>query len=291
MKKKLILITVILLQVIGFQVQAQNIELLYSKQVLIGPEDVNIHYEEQAEYYIQQYKSYLSEIEAIKTQTEHDLDYVKSVIAERKQKRKKIRSWGRSRSILEEEVAKEKQTRQGKRKEKHKESLKEHIKLWSDYKMTESKDVSDLSSENTCYEITSENGTYAPGEYKMLKINANEQLQWDEIKPSKAETVSSQYIVEEASSVKKQVKKRDCESPNPDDCLEWKEIAIPAKYGTRTERVSIKECEERGFTYQDIGDKCTNTITVNSTKEYTKVIDTQTGMEIKVINYKAVKCE
>lgn len=290
MNKKLIFMIVILLQAIGFQVQAQNIELLYSKHVLIGPEDVNIHYEEQADYYIQQYKSYLSEIDAIKTQAEHDLDHVKSVIAERKQKGKKIRSWGRSRSTLEEQVAKEKRTREGKRKEKHKESLKKYIKLWSDYEMTESKDVSDLSFENTCYEISGEDGIYVPGEYKALKINVNETLQWDEIKPVKAETVTRQVMVKKASSVKRQAKKRDCESPNPDDCLEWREVAIPAKYESRTERVNLG-CEERGFTYQDTYDNCTNTITMNSTKKYIKVIDIQTNMEIQVIDYKAVKCE
>jgi len=333
MNKKLIFIVVILLQVIGFQVQAQWDNLAYSKQVLIGPENVNIHYEEQAEYYIQKYESHLPKVEEIKTQIEQqkikpekveikteaekDAEDIREVIELRKQKGKKTKFLEKMLSHAEEAVEKEKeiekqkeaenqirrqkqierQKQEQKRKQKaltkEMELTKEYIKLWSDYKMAESKDLSDLSSENTCYEIIGENDTYAPGEYKVLEININEQLQWDElVKEIQTVTYTKQVVIEEASSVKKQVKKPDCESPNPDDCLEWKEVAIPAKYGsmTATERMTKRECQ-RGFEYQDMYDSCVKTITINSAKNHIKIINVFTGMEIKVIDYKQVKCE
>jgi len=279
---------VILLQAIGFQVQAQRAMSPHLKQSLISPEDVNIHYEEQAEYYIQMYESYLAEF---KTPTEKDAEDIREQIILRKQKGKKAKFWEKMLSHAEAAVEEEKATSEGRRREKRKEPLKEYIKLWSDYEIAKSKDLSDLASESTCYEIRGESGTYAPDEYKILKINANETLQWDEVKPAKVQTVTRQVLVEEASSIKKQVKKPNCESPNPDDCLEWKEVAVPAKYKSLTERVSLGECKDRGFIYQDAYDRCTNTITINSTKKHIKVIDIHTNMEIQVIDHKEVKCE
>lgn len=333
MQKKLIFIVVILLQITGFQIQAQQTNFGYSKSDLISPENVSIHYEEQAEYYIQKYEPYLAEIEKIKTeivqvrteevemeveiktQIEKDVEDIKAVIESRKRKNKKTKLWEKMLCAAEEELQREKQIKEEiqrekqKQKEKQKEIqeeiqrqrksekerkrelIKEYIKLWADYEINESKDLSDLSSENTCYEINGENRTYAPGEYKVLEINPNEKIQWEEIKPPKAETVTSTYMVEAPSSVKKQVKKPDCESPTPDDCLEWKVVEIPGRTATKTERVSLKECKDQGFVYQDTYDRCVKTITANSTKKYIKVIDIQTGMEIQVIDYKVVKCE
>lgn len=272
--KKIILILLIFCSN-KITLQCQNVAYEKYDYLLISPSQVNRFYAEQIIDYIAYYESAIEK--AIQ-----EVELKRSQILELTDKQK-ISNRDRIKiSNLEELIN---------FKELEISEIEFYKQEWEDTKLVYEKiNLKFLLSENTCYEIVGIEKNYSPNEYKIEKYELDGNHSWIEILPSKHEFEEEVRIKTSSSSTKK-IKRIDknCISNNPDDCITWETIEVPATFTTIQEK-NLFFCPD-GFYLANEKCKRERTIKAESGSIEIKVLDINNDNEILVLNNNKVKCK
>ena len=123
-----------------------------------------------------------------------------------------------------------------------------------------------------------------PAEYESVTEQVLKKEASSRIERVKAEYVTERETIETKPATTKWVKKkadRNCLSADPEDCLVWCLVEVPAQYRTVTKQVR-KGCPDG---YTDNGDDCTRTVEIPAeygTRTYRKVKSPATTREIEI---------
>jgi len=278
MKKVSLLLLILPLSLI--HLSGQSIYLEFSNETAIGPKNVNWYFGGQINYYVGKYE------ELIETLVEYENEYHEEIKGIKN--KKIIRKKDRTRVSELQEYLTDLKNEQ--------EILLEYISLWEALEINDySNQLSQLDFESKCYDIASPNGFYSPNEYDIIELNLPNKLHWTEkINYAVEERKTEKVLVERAKEewVKKKAD-RNCLSANPDDCMVWCLVKIPAKYKTELISKGGKVCDESFYLNEDQSE-CLRVIEIaKNTNEPTKIykiVETNTDQEIVLVNTREVKC-
>ncbi len=262
-----------------YQTNAQNDYLERINGFLIGPENVDIFFDTQSEFYIEKYQLLQENISIEKVDNEEAILELDKKNFNRKKTVEEISLLKKANRLLDLEIA----------------LIDRYLDLWSDWEMP-NKNSSFLDSykgEN-CYQIDGQEFSYFSTDYRLDTLEAGSRIAWYE----KVDLVPLDFEFElekisEAST--KWVKKRadrNCLSADPNDCLVWSLIEIPAQYDTIVIQEAVLGCLA-GFELEQSGDQCERAVISADKVEVdlqVKLMDILTNREIAVKNYEVVKC-
>jgi len=270
MKKALILTLFIPLQMITYQVCAQNLFLESINEIIISPDDVNIHYEEQIDYYSEKHQTFIDYLAETKASNQSEIEQIQSKEKIKRKDYKKIKALEQSITVLDEEIS----------------LLENCIVAWSNLEISGNDKFDQLSS-TKCYNIETEKYIYSPEKYTILEVYPDEKLSWYE----RAESTEQKEVdtLTTGITTKWVKKKRDnCVSQKPDDCLMWCLVQVPM---TQTIHKRMQVCPLE-FEYREgVCIKEVNADNKNTTTKRLRIIDINTLTEIHPIGFEESDCK
>jgi len=274
MKKGLTIILFLALQMITYDVQGQDAFLESINEVVITPEDVNVHYKEQIGHYTKKYQALITDLTNTRTSYQLEIEQIESKKKIRRKDAKHISGLKTLMAILREDIK----------------VLKACISVWADLKIHDNERFEHLFS-NRCYNVITKEDVYSPERYIMLTTFKDEQITWYELAEG-AEREEEETIVTEKATTKWVRRKadRNCASQDPNDCLVWCLVEVPAT--TQTIIKNIQECPI-GFQYET-NDICVREVSIdneNKTTERLRLISTSNFMEIHPVSFEESDCE
>ncbi len=273
MKKGFTLTLFIVLQIMAYHVQGQNLFLESLDEIIITPENVNVHYEEQIEYYTKKYQTLINDLTDKRASYQLEIEEIESKKKTRKKDAKYIDELKPLIATLREDIK----------------VLKACISLWTDLEVLDNENVEHLSLDK-CYDITAKTYVYSPEEYMILEVYPDEILTWYELTES-IEIEEVETIPIEPATAKWVRKKVDenCLSRNPDDCLIWCLVEVPAVTQIIIKR--IKECP-LGFE-NEVDNICVREVDVDNGKstKRLRIMDITMLTEIRPVSFEESDCE
>ena len=254
--------------------QSQELETILT--TLIGPENVDSYYEEQIRYY----QDYLDELkQEIKQMLEVEQ------VAERKiRAKKKIRDKQKVRlAEIMDEIALLKLDLV---------YIDEFLLYWKEHETSlyqKTKEFSTSFDANKCYKLFFEGKELFSDKYEIIEKDLMEKIKWKEY--TEYETYTSRVEVKPASTewVKRKAD-RNCISSNPDDCMVWCLVEVPAEYKTVTKKGCPQEFNSSKDKFQ-----CTNVCsTENRAKKRRKIViqnKEYPSKELRISDYSIVECK
>lgn len=259
-------IKLILLLVLYFicSLNAQSEYIASLDLVVVGPQNVNLHYEEQRTYYLKKYLPYLKDARNYLAQ----LTKEKEVLLEKKKLKKrdkiKIGELESLEAVLISEIR----------------ILNNYVERWRNYKLLDTPPLTKAIHDFDCLEIVTDERIYSPNEYTIVRISNQDSIFWNEIGP----TIQTEQKVSNAMWVKKPAG-RDCLSADPADCMVWVLVEVPENGLSSTCPTSYYRMKGKDF--------CTKQFTVaNEFKDSsrTKIYSIMDYIELKIVETRKVKC-
>lgn len=275
---KLIKYVFALMAVLGIQeVKGQVFEIDYFDKTMVGPDNVDFIYGQQIDFYLADCKLTTVKLDSLVGLQEYELSFVKS--------KGKIKKRDR---IYIKQVEKELRNLTSKKM-----MVDSCRKSWVDIRaiLSNSANVENLDSQK-CYEIVGKDSTYLPANYKIATISIKEYLFWNELTVINEVEDSKEIEVEPATTRwEKRKSTENCLSANPEDCLVWCLVDVPAKYKTIVSQE--KECPD-GFAIDFNKDNCKKNRSLpigGETTKVVKVFERSTSKEILVQRFLEIGCD
>lgn len=254
--------------------QSQELNTLYV--TLIGPENVDRYYDDQVVYYQKYYNKLKIEVE----------DMIKEEESEEKKLKTKRKLRGKAKERLDRVIE------QLTYLDSDLSFIEDFLGYWEEHKSNfyqKNKEFSNSFDKNKCYTIFVDEKKLASNKYKIEEEQLKEEVNWKE-------EILSNYKeerIETNPATTKWVKRKadkNCLSADPNDCLVWCLVEVPAEYAT--ERVAT--CPE-GFSISKDEYLCTNKCSVPSNHEgQRKIVITNKeypSKEIRISNYTIIDCK
>lgn len=273
-----------LILVFGIFVTAftQSQELNTIIETLIRPDNVDSYFEHQSIYYQDTYKG-------LKAQVEEMIDEEKS-IKKRIQGKKKIKrkdqvvldEVNERLSFLQEDLA----------------FIKEYISLWKSYKNFDGKIREEFQANydvNKCYLIKTEIEELKPYEYKIEVEELTEEINWKEMVDGLESYKKGERILIQSDTTRwvKRKADRNCLSTDPNDCLVWCLIRVPAEYEVAQESGVLK-CPDN-FKVSPDKKYCYRKVSIINEKGKTKKLVIKDkdfpDKELIIKNYSVIDCK
>jgi len=174
--------------------------------------------------------------------------------------------------------------------------VEKYLTLWREWNHP-GKNNTFLKSYNSekCYELEGNDFTFSPADYRLDSLGKGSHIWWNE----KMDQVMLDFkfdLVEVAPASTKWVKKRadrNCLSADPNDCLVWCLIEVPAKVDTVIIQEAKLGCLD-GFFLNKNELECDRTIISEEKVEselQVKVMDLYSEQEIRIKEFKMVECK
>ena len=270
------LILVFWIFIAGF---AQSQELNTLIETLVRPDNLDSYFEHQIDYYQEYY-------EELKLEVEEMIEDEKS-IKKRIQAKKKIRK-------KDQEILKEVNERLALLREDLS-FIKKFISIWKSYENFDNKmnmSFYENYDSNACYLIETEYDKLDAYEYEITYAEVNQTIKWKEF-VEKVNQYGKERIEIAPASTKWVKRKADknCLSADPNDCMVWCLVEVPAQYKT------IKAQSYCPEDFQISLDKkyCHRTISVINEKEKTKRLVIKDidflDREILIKDYSVIDCK
>lgn len=260
----------------------QSQELNTIIETLVRPENLNSYFDHQIVFYQNSYKE-------LKVQIEEMIDDEKS-IKKRIQSKRKIRRRDQEKldevnerlALLKEDLA----------------FTEKFISIWRSYERFESKTRNgfyESYNADTCYVLETEDEKLEPYEYEIKWEEIKQEIEWQELVEGIEHCKKGDRIEISPPSTKwvKRKADRNCISEDPNDCLVWCLIEVPAEYGIAEDHMVLK-CPN-GFQISSDKKYCYRTISIINEQESTMrlVIKDKDfpNREIKIKNYTITDCK
>ena len=260
----------------------QSQELNTIIETLVSPNNLDSYFEHQPVYYQDAY-------EDLKVQVEEMIEEEKSIkrrIQGKKRIRKKdqiVLDEANERLVfLNEDVS----------------FLKEYISLWKSYENFGGKLRKEFQANynsTICYQIETEYAKLEPYEYEVQMEELSQEIVWKEMVEGVDQYEKGERILIQPATTKwvKRKADRNCLSADPNDCLVWCLIEVPAEYGFADEG-GVQGCPDN-FQMSVDEKYCYRTISIFNEKGKTKRLVLKDkdfpDKEISIKEYSVVDCK
>lgn len=244
---------------------AQSIYLEDLDDYLVMPDDLNLSFQEQSDFYIKKYNSFL--------------DYFQKELNEYQAEIKRLKE----------------KKRLSKKKKKYLQDLEDDITYWEakidtvgiyldTWELFEEPSLredlrEDIHSGN-CYDFYTDGKVYSSSEIELKNYADSNVIEWEERLPCRVKTRSK--VV--GQKWEKRRADKNCTSSNPEDCLVWCLVE-------KKEEEEYEACS-KGFDLEEETSTCVRVQSLSVEKRHNrlKMIVIKTGKEIEVLEYKQVSC-
>jgi len=233
---------------------------------LIGPENVNLHFQEQEAFYLAEYRQILKD-------SKEELSVLlaeKTALNDKKWLRKKGKQRLAEVNYLEVVIKAEIS------------SLKKYIELWERYPFHENPaSVAQQLLTDDCLELVGEKGVFSPKEYQVVTITNDFYVSWEEVikvPVIEKEVVTNKWVKQKAD--------RNCLSANPNDCLVWVLVE-------EIEKKTIKTCPT-DFPKRTARNLCIRELSIENKhfmEKRIKAFTTKSRFEIELVEVRKINCE
>ena len=262
-----------------YSVSAQTDYLARTNTFLVGPSNVDVFYNSQKKHYIEKYENLLEEILFTKEINLEDIANLENKFLNKKKSFELIKELMEINSQIEKEAM----------------MLDNYLELWNDWTAPKlNQEFLNNYRSDLCYQIDGSELSYFPGDYLIDTLSSNSQVSWNE----KVDLMLLDYkfeleeITPASTGWEKKRADRNCLSADPNDCLVWYQVEIPATYDTIVIQEASYGCME-GFLFSEIDEQCERRIMrkrTTTSELVVKVMDVLTGREIKVKKFEVVEC-
>ena len=252
----------------------QVYQLKHLDEMVIGPASVNFKVSEQVAYYDQKYSVFIDTLDQM-------LSDINSEISELSIKRRKNKKQIDALEITYQEILDEI------------DMVEKFNLVWStqfpqELVQQKSNVVFEDVNKSACYDLITESKIYGQSEYTLLM--PKEKTIWEEV--SKQGLLEDKLEFVKTPAATKWVKKkadRNCVSANPDDCLVWCLVQVPAQNKTViNERIDVTCSSD--FTFVEQENKCIRQASIANEDPKMKFILSINNKEIFPEGLKEVKC-
>ena len=274
MKKGLTLVLLLALQIITYNVQGQDVFLKNIDEIIITPEDVNVYYEEQIEYYTKKYQALITDLTNTQTSYQLEIEEIESKKKIRKKDLKYISELKPRMMILRKDIK----------------TLKACISMWAGLEIPDNEGFEQLLSAK-CYDIKAAEQVYSPEEYSILEVHTDENLSWYELAESiEIEEVEVKIIEPATTKWERRKADRNCVSQDPNDCMVWCLVPVPAV----TEKI-ITKIEKCPLEFENkTNNICVREVSIdnkNKTTERLRIVSTANLTAIHPVSFEEVDCQ
>ncbi len=248
--------------------------------ILIGPDNVDVFHDTQSEYYIEKYQL-LSE--NISIEKEDNLESIRSI---EKKKFKSAKTKNEIASLKEINLLLDAEL----------ETIEQYVNLWRSWNSpTKNQTFINAYEAKKCYLIEGHEYTYSSSDYRLDTLEKGSHIWWNE-KVDQMMLDLEFELVEVEPATSKWIKKRadrNCLSADPNDCLVWSLVEVPAKFDTIVIQEAKLGCINE-FSLDKYGLDCDRTVTSEEKVEselQIKIYDRLNGKEIRIKEFEEVECE
>ncbi len=262
----------ILFQFLSLSIFCQYQPLETLDEFLIGPENVNVHFEEQVEFYLEKYNSMILNIDELEVLHQEELERLEGNVKKKLWRRNQIRKVNETIDLLiEDRIA-----------------VENYIQKWEEFQFESWSHFNENYDSKQCYNIMSKTKTYLPNEYS-IELEDSDSISWEVFVPKNMVAKIKVTRISQSSG-HKWVKKRadkNCLSNDPDDCMIWCLVEIPEEFRT----FNYYEGFPKVFKYSEEkeGYIILHTLERINNNQY-RLFDLRENIEIKLVNYQVVDC-
>ncbi len=252
--------------------------LLIIDEILVTPEQVDHHYEEQVEYYIDNYTAlqaiWMDEIRMI----DEEINVIKLNEKIRNKDRREISDLEEVKRDIKSDL----------------EIVDYYLLSWLGFEISDKQiEFHNHYDLNKCYDLTTKSSFYSPEDYRVDFVDSSQLLFWFEVLPvTVIKQKTEQYSEGTTTKWVKKKAERNCLSSDPNDCLVWCLVEIPAQTKTRVVQEGGLYCPD-GFETNTATSKCTKLIEVENRQNRLRwsFISHKTNKQLNVIDYREVSCD
>ncbi len=246
---------------------------------LIGPDNVDIFHDFQMEYYIEKYQALREELLVDKTDNREHHQALENKKFKSRKNKERMDDLKIENDLIVADLKK----------------VNHYLNLWVTWKGSPGNQAFlEAYQPTVCYQIEGMDFTYFPDDYRLDTLGKGSLVWWNEV----VEEIMLEFkyeLVEVEPAREDWVQKkadRNCLSANPNDCLVWCLVEVPAKIDTLVIQAAKMGCVE-GFFLDESDSMCKNAIISEEKIEVdlqVKVIDILTGREIRMKSFEKMEC-
>ncbi len=269
----------LLCQSLLLETTGQSNYLESSDEMLIGPADVSWPIKEQFNYYTSRYEGLIDTLDLFEE------EYLEEILQIEGKRKKRARDKKNIKTIEEyiEELRIEK------------EKINYTLNLWKKIEVPVSSMIlKKIDSDTACYDLLIGRDYYTSDEYAIVETVLGDSVHWYEVLEVDNVKETETIITQPAST--KWVKKkadRNCLSADPNDCLVWCLVEVPAQSRT-VSRLIGGECPE-AFVFDDEERNCVKKVSYaineNSPIGTKRLVELSTRKVLNLEGVRLLKCE
>lgn len=242
--------------------------------VIVGPENVDIIFSEQVNFYVEEYNSMIFQLEDLQNVHRKKLDKMEN--RKKKRYREKIQIQQEREALVLIEMEKE--------------IIEEYLFLWKELETGNNEIVFGMVyNDSICYNFFSDAGIFSSKNCK-IELDSRVTLEWKEVLPNDDfQEKQRKRIVEYAG--KKWIKKRadrNCISKDPKDCMVWCLVETPEEYEVEKYYDGLPDDFQNSI---DEGIFFREVAIDNSKEKKYRIFDLSKNIELSLIDFEKVSCD